>query len=150
MNYCLSLASCSPCSRRQYGAVLIDPERNQIIAEGYNGGPRGSKLGDLCGGNICLRTVQQIESGTSIEIGCHHAEMNLICNVAASNASARDAWLFVNGEPCIMCAKLIAQAGIVKVITIRGGYTDNNGIHYLQQNNVDVMYIETSISTDAG
>lgn len=43
----------SSCTRRNFGAVLINPERNTIISDGYNGGPRGG--GRLCGGQICLR-----------------------------------------------------------------------------------------------
>ena len=50
--------------------------------DGYNGGPRGG--GDLCGGDECLRDTMNVKSGTRVEIGCHHAEMNLICNAAAN------------------------------------------------------------------
>lgn len=43
----------SSCTRRKFGAVLINPKRNTIISDGYNGGPRGG--GALCGGQFCLR-----------------------------------------------------------------------------------------------
>lgn len=46
---CLILATLSNCPRRKFGALLIDPVRNQVISEGYNGGPRGG--GHLCGGD---------------------------------------------------------------------------------------------------
>ena len=79
---CLALAKASNCPRRKFGALLVDPKRNVVLMDGYNGGPRGG--GELCGGDECLRDTMQVESGTRVEIGCHHAEMNLICNAAAN------------------------------------------------------------------
>ena len=107
---CLALAEASNCPRRTFGALLVDPKRNVVLMDGYNGGPRGG--GRLCGGEECLRDTMNIESGTRVEIGCHHAEMNLICNAAANGVPTNNAWLIVTGEPCMMCAKLIHHAGI--------------------------------------
>ena len=68
-----------------------------------------------------------------MEIGCHHAEMNVICNAAAGGVPTRGAWLLVTGEPCLMCAKLIHHAGITKVIVVGGGYAGENGVGYLSR-----------------
>jgi dCMP deaminase len=108
-----------------------------ILMDGYNGGPRGG--GTLCGGDVCLRTEQEIPSGTRLEIGCHHAEMNVICNAAANGVSTRGAWLIVTGEPCQMCAKLIHHAGIVRVILVTDGYAGENGVQYLEAHGVEVQ-----------
>ena len=51
---CLVLSEASSCPRRKFGAVLIDPQRNVVLADGYNGGPRGQP-GDLCRGSWCER-----------------------------------------------------------------------------------------------
>ena len=75
-----------------------------------------------CGGNECLRDTMSIKSGTRVEIGCHHAEMNLICNSAANGVPTKGAWLIVTGEPCMMCAKLIHHAGIGRVVIVDGGF----------------------------
>ena len=69
--------------------------------DGYNGGPRGG--GALCGGDTCLRDDKAVQSGTRMEIGCHHAEMNVICNAAANGIQTQGAWLLVTGEPCVLC-----------------------------------------------
>jgi dCMP deaminase len=136
---CEALADASPCPRRAFGALLLDPERNTILADGYNGGPRGG--GSLCGGDACLRTEMGIPSGHRVEIGCHHAEMNVICNAAANGTSTKGAWLIVTGEPCIMCAKLIHHAGISRVLCVRGGYAGgDSGPDYLRQHGVAVDY----------
>jgi len=132
---CLALAKASNCPRRKFGALLLDPERNVILMDGYNGGPRGG--GELCGGDVCLRDTMGIESGTRMEIGCHHAEMNVICNAAANGVRCRDAWLIVTGEPCMMCAKMIHHAGIVRVLVVDGGYAGANGVDYLKDHGVE-------------
>ena len=137
---CLELAKLSNCPRRKFGALLIDPARNQVIAEGYNGGPRGGAR--LCGGDRCYRDELAIESGTRVEVGCVHAEMNVICNAAASHVSTSGAWLVVTGEPCRVCAKLIMQSGIARVYVVQGGYAGGNGVWCLRDNGVDVEYVD--------
>ncbi len=137
---CLALAKASNCPRRTFGALLLDPTRNVILMDGYNGGPRGG--GHLCGGDTCLRDTMGITSGTRMEIGCHHAEMNVICNAAAGGVPTRGAWLLVTGEPCLMCAKLIHHAGIDKVIVVKGGYAGENGVTYLEDHGVQVAQVD--------
>lgn len=137
---CLALAKASNCPRRKFGALLLDPARNVILMDGYNGGPRGG--GRLCGGDVCLRDTMHIASGTRMEIGCHHAEMNVICNAAAGGVPTRGAWLLVTGEPCLMCAKLIHHAGIERVIVVKGGYMGENGVQYLEKHAVQVVQVE--------
>ena len=137
---CLALSKASNCPRAKFGALLVDPDRNVILMDGYNGGPRGG--GELCGGDVCLRDELEIESGTRIEIGCHHAEMNLICNSAANGVPTKGAWLIVTGEPCMMCSKLIHHAGITRVIVVDGGFGGQNGVDYLEQHGVIVQLTE--------
>lgn len=134
---CLALAKASNCPRAKFGALLLDPERNVVLMDGYNGGPRGG--GELCGGGVCRRDARGCLSGTQVEIGCHHAEMNVICNAAASGVATAGAWLIVNGEPCLMCAKLLHHAGIVKVIVVDGGFKGRNGVPYLLQHGIEVQ-----------
>ena len=52
---CLILAESSGCPRRKFGAMLIDPDRNVVLSDGYNGGPRGSTEGSMCRGFWCER-----------------------------------------------------------------------------------------------
>ena len=133
---CLALAKASNCPRRKFGAMLLNPESNVVLADGYNGGPRGG--GELCGGDVCNRDVMKVESGTRMEIGCHHAESNLICNSARNGVRTLGAWLIVTGEPCMMCAKLIHHSGIAKVLVVDGGYAGANGVDYLRAHGVEV------------
>jgi dCMP deaminase len=137
---CLALAKASECPRRTFGALLLDPERNVVLMDGYNGGPRGG--GRLCGGDRCLRDELNIPSGTRMEVGCHHAEMNVVCNAAANGVTTRGAWLIVTGEPCVLCAKLLHHAGITRVLVVGGGYLGENGVDYLKAHGVAVQIVD--------
>lgn len=137
---CLILAKASQCPRRQFGALLLDPRRNVILMDGYNGGPRGGSR--LCGGETCERETRQIPSGTRLELGCHHAEANVICNAAAGGVATKGAWLIVTGEPCLMCSKLIHHAGIERVIVVEFGYAGENGTDYLRAHGVTVVCVD--------
>ena len=137
---CLALAKASACTRRSFGALLLDPERNVVLMDGYNGGPRGG--GQLCGGDRCLRDELNIPSGTRMEVGCHHAEMNVVCNAAANGVTTRGAWLIVTGEPCVLCAKLLHHAGITRVLVVGGGYLGENGVDYLKAHGVAVQIVD--------
>lgn len=136
---CIALAKASNCPRRKFGALLVDPTRNVILMDGYNGGPRGG--GRLCGGETCTRDEMGIPSGERIEIGCHHAEMNVICNAAANGVPTQGAWLIVTGEPCALCAKMLHHAGIARVLVVESGYLGANGVGYLRAHGVEVQAV---------
>ncbi|MCK5547417.1 MAG: cytidine deaminase, partial [Thermoplasmata archaeon] len=110
VSVCMDIAKVSNCPRGKFAALIIDEESNTLVASGYNGYLRGGA--PLCGGEDCGRDAKGIESGKNIEIGCIHAEMNALVNCARETVSSQRKIMFVNGEPCVMCAKLIVQAGI--------------------------------------
>jgi dCMP deaminase len=75
--------------------------------------------------------------------------MNAICNAAAQGTVTRGAWLVVNGEPCLMCAKLIHHAGITSVIVLKDGYSSTLGTDYLLRHSVDLQVISPLTLADA-
>ena len=77
-----------------------------------------------------------------MEVGCHHAEMNVVCNAAASGVATQGAWLIVTGEPCMMCSKMIHHAGIRRVLVVEGGYLGANGVEYLRAHGVEIEAVE--------
>ena len=127
------LAKMSSCPRGQVGAVIFNPHNYVIIADGYNGPPR--KGGNLCGGYVCSRTCP---SGTEIQIGCHHAEMNAICNAAREGARTLGMAMAITCEPCLLCAKLIHHAGIELVIYDAKEYSAD-GVEYLKSRGVELL-----------
>lgn len=139
---CDLISSNSPCPRRKVGALIVDPESNVVVSEGYNGTPRGSRE-SLCGGDVCLRECNSVLSGTSNDIGCHHAEMNAILNAARVGQSTMGKWLIANCDPCLMCAKAIHHSGIKAVYCpseVNGTFAQ--GLSYLERNGVSTFKIK--------
>lgn len=122
------VASRSTCIRRHVGAVLVKDER--IIATGYNGAPRGIKH---CLEVGCLRDRLGIPSGQRYEL-CRgvHAEQNAIINAAYYGVSTRDTVLYCTNQPCIICARIIANAGIRRVVH-RGNFQDSLALEILEE-----------------
>ena len=137
INQCLEIAKASNCPRAKFGALLLNPKTNVVLMDSYNGGPRGGT--DLCAPEGCTRDIEKIPSGTSVEIGCHHAEMNLICNCSRLGVPMEDMWIIVSGEPCRMCAKLIHHCGVTQVFVVHKGYGGLNGIEYLEAHGIKVI-----------
>jgi dCMP deaminase len=105
------VATRSSCLRRQVGAVLV--KNRQILATGYNGVPRGIEHCDVRG---CLRDKLGIPSGERQEL-CRglHAEQNAIIQAAYHGVAINGAEIFSTLQPCITCAKMLINAGVVSV-----------------------------------
>lgn len=100
------------CSRRKVAAVIARDRR--IITTGYNGTPMGVK--NCCDGG-CARCASDVPSGSALgECICSHAEENAIIQAAYHGVSVRDAVMYVTISPCLMCAKMIINAGIKEVV----------------------------------
>lgn len=113
------VATRSSCLRRQVGAVLV--KQNNILATGYNGVPTGITH---CGETGCLREQLNVPSGERHEL-CRglHAEQNAIIQAARHGVNIDGATLYCTTMPCIICTKMIINAGIVKII-YEEGYAD--------------------------
>ena len=109
----------STCLRRSVGAVLVKDKR--ILATGYNGAP--SKIRH-CSEVGCIREKMHVPSGERHEL-CRglHAEQNAFLQAALHGTSLKGATLYCNTQPCIICAKMIINAGISEII-INGDYPD--------------------------
>jgi len=105
-------ASRSNCIKRMVGAVVVSDRR--IISTGYNGTPRGVRN---CNEGGCPRCAGVGESGARLdECLCSHAEENAITQSAYHGVSVRDATIYTTHCPCLICTKLIINAGIREVI----------------------------------
>ncbi len=112
----------SYCERRKVGALMV--KDRMIISDGYNGTPRGFE-------NVC-----ELPDGTT-KAYVLHAEANAITKVARSNNSSEGATIYITAAPCIECAKLIIQAGIVRVV-FRDEYRSREGVELLERAGVIV------------
>lgn len=110
----------STCLRRNVGAIIVKDKH--IIATGYNGAPKGLPHCEELGG--CLRQKLGVPSGERHEL-CRalHAEQNAIIQAATLGQSIEGATIYVTHQPCIICAKMIINAGIERIV-VRSGYPD--------------------------
>jgi dCMP deaminase len=113
------VATRSTCLRRQVGAVLVK-DRN-ILATGYNGVPTGISHCDAVG---CLRERLKVPSGERHEL-CRglHAEQNAIIQAARHGINIDGSTLYCTTMPCIICTKMLINAGIA-VVVYGEGYAD--------------------------
>ena len=122
--YFLKIASVvaerSTCRRHHVGAVAV--KGKHILATGYNGAAVGLKD---CLELGCLRDEQGIPSGTRHEI-CRgiHAEQNAIIQASLHGVSLEGATVYSTHTPCILCAKMLANARIKRFVTF-GKYADD-------------------------
>ncbi len=122
MDMAAQIATWSSCARpgRAIGCVIVKNKR--IMTTGYNGAPAGLRTCAERGG--CLREKLQIPSGTRSEV-CYatHAEQNAIIQAAKLGVSIDGATLYCTHQPCSICAKMIINAGIRRVV-YHEGYPD--------------------------
>ncbi|MBK5276641.1 MAG: cytidine/deoxycytidylate deaminase family protein [Desulfuromonadales bacterium] len=132
------VATRSSCLRRQVGALLVK-DRN-ILATGYNGVPSGISH---CEASGCLRERLKVPSGERHEL-CRglHAEQNAIIQAAKHGTNIDGATLYCTTMPCIICTKMIINAGIKKVIYAEG-YADELAREMIGEAAIEVLHFRS-------
>lgn len=129
-------ASRSTCLRRQVGAVIVKDK--QILSTGYNGSPTGLRH---CGEIGCLRQSLGIPPGERTEI-CRavHAEQNALLQAAKHGVAIEGADMYTTVQPCVLCTKMIINAGIRRVIyTIP--YPDLMAMEMAKESGLDFFFL---------
>lgn len=119
----------SYCVRRKVGALIVKDK--MIISDGYNGTPSGFE-------NVC-----EWDHNGKTKPYVLHAEANAITKVAKSQSSSQGATLYITASPCIECAKLIIQAGIIRVV-YADKYHIMEGVELLQRAGIEVVELESA------
>ncbi|WP_041423941.1 deoxycytidylate deaminase [Thermosediminibacter oceani] len=127
------VAKRSTCLRRSVGAVVVLEKR--ILTTGYNGAPTGLSH---CGDVGCLREKLRIPPGERHEL-CRglHAEQNAIIQAAIWGTSIKGATIYVTHQPCALCAKMLINAGIRRIV-FKGEYPDNLALELLSEAGVEI------------
>ena len=136
MNIAQLVASRSTCIRRQVGAIIV--KENRILSTGYNGTPTGIRH---CLDRGCLRDELKIPSGQRHEL-CRglHAEQNAIIQAAYHGVSIESGEIYCTNQPCIICAKMIINAGLKKII-IGNSYPDELAAEMLDEAGLKVVVL---------
>lgn len=127
----------STCLRRDVSAIIV--KDNRIISTGYNGSPKGVKHCEELG---CIREQMGVPSGQRHEL-CRgiHAEQNAIVQAAVYGVSIKDATIYISHSPCVLCAKMIINAGIRNVKYLEG-YPDESSLEILSEAGIIVEKLE--------
>lgn len=133
------------CLRRRVGAILVKDKR--ILATGYNGAPSGLPH---CSQTGCLREQLKVPSGQRHEL-CRglHAEQNSLIQAALHGVSVRGSSIYVTNQPCIICAKMLINAGIREIV-ISDGYPDKMAMEFLKKAGIIVRIISAKSSKFEG
>jgi len=137
MQITLLVAQRSTCLRRKVGAIIVKDKR--ILATGYNGAPRNLPH---CLDIGCLRDKLGIPSGERHEL-CRgiHAEQNAIVQAATSGVNIEGSVLYCTNHPCVLCTKMIINAGIVKVYYLEG-YSDELSEQMAEEANLPMIHFK--------
>ena len=110
----------STCMRRKVGAILVKDKH--ILSTGYNGAPKGLKH---CSEVGCIREKMNVPPGERHEL-CRglHAEQNAIIQAAVFGTSIKDSVLYCTNTPCVVCVKMLINAGVTEII-FSGDYPDD-------------------------
>ncbi len=127
----------STCMRRQVGAVIVQDKH--IVATGYNGAPRGIMHCDERG--ECLRQKLGVPSGERHELCMAlHAEQNAIIQAATSGQTIEGATIYITHQPCIICAKMIINSGIRRIV-VKEGYPDQLSVDMLAEAGLKIVLL---------
>ncbi len=131
------VATRSTCLRRRVGAVLVKDKR--ILATGYNGPPSGLRHCIEIG---CLREKLGIPSGERHEL-CRglHAEQNAIIQAAIHGVSVHGSVLYCTTFPCVICTKMLINAGVKKIYYLEG-YPDDLSLEMLREAGIEIARFE--------
>lgn len=127
------VATRATCPRRAVGAVIVRDRR--ILATGYNGAPSGvthcPELGPTHDWPVgCLRAAHCIRA--------LHAEQNCILQAAKVGTASAGSTIYVTCQPCNVCAKMIINAGIERVI-YEGDYPDEFALELFREAGIAVQ-----------
>jgi dCMP deaminase len=128
----------STCLRRQVGAIVVKDKR--ILSTGYNGAPRGMKH---CSEIGCLREASDVPPGERHEL-CRgiHAEQNAIVQAAAFGVSIQGSTLYCTHFPCVLCTKMLINAGISKLV-IERAYPDALSRDMLEEAGIVICHMDS-------
>ncbi len=126
MNIATQVATRATCDRKHVGAVIV--RDRTILSTGYNGSirsmPHCDEVGHMMEAGHCVRTI--------------HAEANAIIQAAKNGVAIEGADIYITASPCWQCFKMIANAGIERII-FGEFYRDERIYDVAQQLNIELL-----------
>ena len=139
MKVASTIAELSYAKRKKVGAIITKDGR--IISTGYNGMPSG--MSNECESQIVNDNVHFDNTILRTKPEVVHAEANAILFAAKNGQSTNNSNLYVTMSPCVECAKMIIQSGIIKVY-YKKIYRNDSGLKLLLESGIEILKIDES------
>ncbi len=134
MRIAKQVATRSTCDRKHIGAVIVRDKT--ILSTGYNGSIRTlahcNDVGHILENGHCVRTV--------------HAEANAIAQAAKNGVDVNQSEIYITASPCWTCFKLMANAGVIKVV-FGEFYKDERIFEAAKLANIQLKHLEVETET---
>jgi dCMP deaminase len=151
MNIAREIGTRGTCDRGRNGCIVVKDKR--ILVTGYAGAPAGLPHCDEVGHLLAVAEYSQQHEDGSVSKHCvrtTHAEQNAICQAAKFGISLDNGILYCKFVPCFVCAKMIINAGIRRVVAERRYHADENTLSFFKQADIklDVLNEENENYTN--
>lgn len=134
MNIAREVATRSTCSRKHVGSVIVRDKT--ILSTGYNGSIRGmphcDEAGHMMEDGHCVRTI--------------HAEANAVIQAATNGTRIDGASIYVTASPCWSCFKMIANAGLRRVV-FGEFYRDERIFAVAQDLGIELLHLQDHLQS---
>ncbi len=142
MEIARTVAKRATCDRGRSGCVIARDK--QILVTGYVGAPRGLPHCDEIGHQFKTMTHEDGHQ-TQHCVRTTHAEQNAICQAAKIGASINGATIYCKMTPCTTCAKMIINAGIIRVVCDKKYHAGQESEAMFKQAGVEIVFFDNGV-----
>ncbi len=137
-----AVASRSTCDRGRVGSIIARDK--QILVTGYAGAPKGLPHCDEVGHQ--MKTITHEDGHTSQHcLRTTHGEQNAIVQAAKLGIAIEGGTVYCRMTPCATCAKMIVNAGIVRIVCEKRYHAGNESDEIFRQAGIEVHYFDDGI-----
>jgi dCMP deaminase len=144
MEIARAVAKRATCDRGRSGCVIA--RNKQILVTGYVGAPKGLPHCDEVGHQMKMTTHEDGHTSQHC-VRTTHAEQNAIMQAAKLGIAIDGGVLYCKMTPCTICAKMIINAGILRVVCEKRYHAGSESEGMFAQVGIELYYFDTEIET---
>ncbi len=144
MDVCEMVSERGTCDRGKNGCVIVKDK--QILSTGYVGSPPGLPHCDDVG-HLLREVIHEDGTKTTHCIRTIHAEQNAIAHAAKKGIAIEGSTLYTKMTPCFTCAKIIAAAGIKRVVAKKDYHDSENSKKLFKDSGIEFVLLNNEVET---
>jgi len=142
MSIAEAVAERATCDRGKTGCIIV--KDNRILSTGYVGSVRGGPHCDDVGHQF-KKTYHEDSSITNHCVRTVHAEQNAICQASQYGIPIKGATFYCKLEPCFVCAKMLINAGIKRVVAQKAYHSSQDSREIFKQAGVKLEILDKEV-----